>query len=250
MNTFTNIKDAVLSLIDASQLSFAEIERRSGVARTQIYRWKSTEVTHPRFDSVERIAKSLGYGINIKDNIVTVQPHTDSGADRGDEMDLLIQTQNKLIEQYEDKIKMLGKELAEKNDLVNSKQKRPSGIKEISDMLHDASEQWSWVFYHTDKPMSCTRKGTLRNVNPALCKLLGYTEDEMLGKNLLEFIHPDDHKRAVIEIKKAERNIKVRVKKSSGNYCMVKITAQEFGVNGHKFSVALITCIQKGCPDC
>jgi len=65
MNTFTNIKDAVLSLIDASQLSFAEIERRSGVARTQIYRWKSTEVTHPRFDSVERIAKSLGYGINI-----------------------------------------------------------------------------------------------------------------------------------------------------------------------------------------
>jgi len=145
---------------------------------------------------------------------------------------------------------MLGKELAEKNDLVNSKQKRPSGIKEISDMLHNASEQWSWVFYHTDKPMSCTRKGTLRNVNPALCKLLGYTEDEMLGKNLLEFIHPDDHKRAVIEIKKAERNIKVRVKKSSGNYCMVKITAQEFGVNGHKFSVALITCIQKGCPDC
>ena len=158
---------------------------------------------------------------------------------------------NYIIELQKDKIDYLQKELAEKNALIKHKPKeRPETLSEISDMLNDASKQWSWVFYHTDKPMSCTRKGILRNVNPALCTLLGYSEDEMIGKNLLDFIHLDDHKRAVREMKKSKRNIKVRVKKSSGNYCMVKITAQEFGVNGHKFSVALITCIQKGCPDC
>jgi len=157
---------------------------------------------------------------------------------------------NYIIELQKDKIEYLQKELAEKNALIKHKPKeRPETLSEISDMLNDASKQWSWVFYHTDKPMSCTRKGILRNVNPALCKLLGYSEDEMLGKSLLEFIHPDDHKVALEEIKKSTRNIQLRVCKSNGKYCNMNIEAQEFGVNGNTFSVGLITCCEKGCPD-
>jgi len=155
-----------------------------------------------------------------------------------------------LIRYQQEKIDSLEKQLAEKNTLINHKPKeRPKTLDEISDMLHDSSKQFSFVFYNSDKPMSCTRKGILRNVNPALCKLLGYTEDEMLGKNLLEFVHPDDHKRAVKEIKKSTRNIQLRVRKSNGKYCNMDIRAQEFGVNGNVFSVGLITCCEKGCPD-
>jgi PAS domain S-box-containing protein len=157
---------------------------------------------------------------------------------------------NYIIELQKDKIEYLQKELAEKNALIRHTPKtKPETLNEISDMLNDASKQWSWVFYKTDKPMSCTRKGILRNVNPALCKLLGYTEDEMLGKSLLEFVHPDDHKVALEEIKKSTRNIQLRVRKSNGKYCKMNIEAQEFGTNGNTFSIGLITCCEKGCPD-
>ena len=157
---------------------------------------------------------------------------------------------NYIIELQKDKIEYLQKELAEKNALIKHKPKeRPETLDEVSDMLHDASERWNWVFYKTDKPMSCTRKGIFRNVNPALCKLLGYSEDEMLGKSLLEFIHPDDHKRAVIEMKKSTRDVKLRICKSNGKYCNMNIEAQEFGTNGNTFSIGLITCYDEGCPD-
>src|SRR5277367_3310190 len=32
----------------------------------------------------------------------------------------------------------------------------------------------------------------LRAVNPALCKMLGYTEAELVGRSFLEIVHPDD----------------------------------------------------------
>jgi len=32
----------------------------------------------------------------------------------------------------------------------------------------------------------------LREVNPALCGMLGYTAEELIGRNLLELVHPDD----------------------------------------------------------
>ena len=157
---------------------------------------------------------------------------------------------NYIIELQRDKIEYLQKELAEKNQLIKHKPKeRPETLDEISEMLHDSLKQFSFVFYNSDKPMSCTRKGILRNVNPALCTLVGYTEDEMLGKSLLEFIHPDDHKRALIEMKKSTQNIKLRVRKSNAKYCNMNIEAQEFGTNGNTFSIGLITCCEKGCPD-
>jgi PAS domain S-box-containing protein len=31
-----------------------------------------------------------------------------------------------------------------------------------------------------------------RAVNPALCQMLGYTEDELVGRSFLQFVHPDD----------------------------------------------------------
>ncbi|MGA3397781.1 MAG: PAS domain S-box protein [Acetobacteraceae bacterium] len=32
----------------------------------------------------------------------------------------------------------------------------------------------------------------LREVNPALCRMLGYDADELIGRGLLDFVHPDD----------------------------------------------------------
>ena len=213
------------------------LAEKLGMKRTAIAQWRFKQ-TVPKKILTKYGHTITGTGEKVKTLDIPIE-QGDSPVDA-----------NYIIELQKDKIEYLQKELAEKNALIKHKLKeKPETLDEISDLLNDASKQWSWVFYHTDKPMSCTRKGILRNVNPALCKLLGYTEDEMLGKSLLEFIHPDDHKRAIVEIKKSTRNIQLRICKSNGKYCNMNIEAQEFGVNGNVFSVGLITCCEKGCPD-
>jgi PAS domain S-box-containing protein len=39
--------------------------------------------------------------------------------------------------------------------------------------------------------------GELRYVSPAVERVLGYREDDLLGRNILEFVHPDDQARAI-----------------------------------------------------
>src|SRR3954452_2284101 len=34
-----------------------------------------------------------------------------------------------------------------------------------------------------------------RSVNAVLCDMLGYTEDELVGRSYLDLVHPDDHAR-------------------------------------------------------
>ena len=40
--------------------------------------------------------------------------------------------------------------------------------------------------------MDAANPGRYRQVNPALCKILGYTEEELLSRSCLELTHPDD----------------------------------------------------------
>lgn len=40
-------------------------------------------------------------------------------------------------------------------------------------------------------------KGTLVLVNPSFCRMLGYSENELLGTNFAKYVHPDDRAQAV-----------------------------------------------------
>ena len=134
--------------------------------------------------------------------------------------------------------------LEEKVISLKNSPAQTDGMNEISDMLDNIINQWDWVFYGTDKPMSCSREGGLRNVNPALCKHLGYSEDEMVGKSILEFIHPDEHEKAIIEMKKHKRNVELRLLKSNGIYCRMHIKADSFGPDDNPYSIGLLTPIE------
>ena len=50
------------------------------------------------------------------------------------------------------------------------------------------------TFFNNTPELLCiaTRDGWLRRVNPAWQRLLGYTEEELLGQPFVRFIHPDD----------------------------------------------------------
>ena len=152
----------------------------------------------------------------------------------------LIETQQSLIKYMDHRIEVL----EEKVISLKNSPAQTDGINEISDMLDNIINQWDWVFYGTDKPMSCSREGVLRNVNPALCKHLGYSEDEMVGKSILEFIHPDEHEKTKIEMKKHKRNVELRLLKSNGIYCRMHIKADSFGPNDNPYSIGLLTPIE------
>ena len=153
----------------------------------------------------------------------------------------LIETQQSLIKYMDHRIEVL----EEKVISLKNSPAQTDGMNEISDMLDNIINQWDWVFYGTDKPMSCSREGVLRNVNPALCKHLGYSEDEMVGKSILEFIHPDEHEKTIIEMKKHKRNVELRLLKSNGIYCRMHIKADSFGPNDNLYSIGLLTPINK-----
>ena len=59
--------------------------------------------------------------------------------------------------------------------------------------LRDSEERFRRVFEQS--PLGKAMAGLdfhFRAVNPALCAMLGYTEDELIGRSFLDIVHPDD----------------------------------------------------------
>ncbi|MFN3620602.1 PAS domain-containing protein [Sphingorhabdus sp.] len=65
-------------------------------------------------------------------------------------------------------------------------------------------------------------EGTLRSVNPAWLATLGWTSEELVGRNYLEFIHPDDQLASVQALKIASQGelppFEVRLRTKDGGY--------------------------------
>jgi len=58
----------------------------------------------------------------------------------------------------------------------------------------DAEQRFGLAFANAPLGMALHRPDGLHlQVNPAYCELLGVESDEVLGKRLLDFVHPDDH---------------------------------------------------------
>ncbi len=65
--------------------------------------------------------------------------------------------------------------------------------------LRESEERFSQVFEQS--PLGKAMAGpdfVLRAVNPALCEMLGYDEEELVGRQFTDFVHPDDLERCLI----------------------------------------------------
>ncbi len=78
----------------------------------------------------------------------------------------------------------------------------------------------------------------------------GYSRDEIIGKPIIDFIHPDEHKKLKEVIVSEKSNYVWRVLKKNGRYCRVNIQRQAFGNPDDGFSVALMECVDENCGDC
>lgn len=84
--------------------------------------------------------------------------------------------------------------------------------------------------------------GLFQRVNPAFKRMLGFTEAEMEGKAVLEFIHPDDHASTTAEVAKLARgamtlSFENRYRCKDGTYRWISWTAVPFTENSTLYAV-------------
>lgn len=121
-----NKLEAINQMISASSLSYSAIAKKADVSREQLYRWKNAEVSEPSSDSLFAIADALGYIVkhhNTKNLTLTKKSNIGDNTMIDEHKDYMLQTQQKLIIEYEHKIKRL-----EKQNKVLSKPKKDSWL--------------------------------------------------------------------------------------------------------------------------
>lgn len=77
-------------------------------------------------------------------------------------------------------------------------------IDAVSAQRRDRDRLWS---LSQDLMLVCDLNGLIRSVNPTATRLLGWLENEMLGRALAEFVHPDDIPSTADEIAKLAKGI-------------------------------------------
>ena len=91
----------------------------------------------------------------------------------------------------------------------------------------DRNRLWS---ISRDLLLVCTLDGTVTAVNPSATRMLGWAEEEMVGHNLAEFVHPDDFASTAAEMTKLGEGISTlafenRYRTRDGEYRLLAWTA-------------------------
>jgi PAS domain S-box-containing protein len=96
--------------------------------------------------------------------------------------------------------------------------------------LRDSEQRFRRVFEQS--PLGKAMAGLdfrFRAVNPALCAMLGYTEDELIGRGFLDIVHPDDREtcaalgRSLIDGSAPQIQIEERFLRKSGDALWVSV---------------------------
>lgn len=64
--------------------------------------------------------------------------------------------------------------------------------KRIEDALKQSEEKYRSLVEHANEGITITQDGKLKYVNPKLAEISGYTVEELMARNLADFIHPED----------------------------------------------------------
>ena len=103
------------------------------------------------------------------------------------------------------------------------------------------------VFENTNDLISVQKLNdlTYEYVNPPTLKVLGYSEEELLGKSAIEFMHPDDIVRVKKTIKeniiKGDGSAEFRYRKKDGSYIWLGVTAKLIHNKNNNASIAVIS---------
>ena len=95
--------------------------------------------------------------------------------------------------------------------------------------VHTAERDRMWRL-STDMMLVADLQGSILSVNPAWTALLGWRQDELVGRPIFELLHPDDHAATHAEMSSMGKGITTsrfenRYQRRNGSYCLVMWTA-------------------------
>ncbi|HYA15292.1 MAG TPA: PAS domain S-box protein [Syntrophales bacterium] len=102
------------------------------------------------------------------------------------------------------------------------------------------TESMKDLLFHIDK------KGVIKYRLPAYGGILGYSENEVLGKSAFNFIHPDDYDVALHAFQelmsKGQSRIEIRLRHSSGQYVWMELVGNVLSGDDESMSGAVVVC--------
>ena len=254
--------DYFQNLLRKTNFSIKTIADNLGVSVGAVYKWKSGE-NRPQKHHVNKLAELEKQKIRWLNN---EEIQLDTNIEKKGDPLMDNRLQNHLLDEIES-LKALNIELTNQMKTLESKPppkfswteksvekyavelNADSTFQEIANELHIKSAQWNYLFDNINQPIGISRKGIIREVNQTYVDQFGYNRDEMIGKPIMDFIHPDEHER-LKEVIASEKSDKIwRVMKKNGHYCRVHIQRQAFGDPDDGFSVALMKCVDEDCAD-
>ena len=263
-----NMKEMNIAVRDELQklastgMSVSSIAQSVGFSRQQVSKWLQLKGNVRRM-SAGVIADRLNLEIKFNQDMTACE-FTKREESEASHMDNRLQ--NHLLDEIEslkalnteliNQVKTLESQPPRKFDWTESNMEKfavelnaDSTFQEIANELHIKSEQWNYLFKNINQPLGISRKGIIRDVNEMYVEQFGYNRDELIGKPILDFIHPDEHKE-LKEVIASEKSDKIwRVMKKNGHYCKVRVQRQNFGDPDAGFSVTLMECVDEDCTD-
>ena len=259
-------KEIAKLIIEQKEWSDQAWTDATGISRQTFWRIRNNKIKGVESKTLELMASANGYKIAWKDHtkkqgqLEMPDKTTKKGDTFMDIRDQTIKSQEMNIALLTEKITILENDLIceplnEFNWTESNIEKfavelnADSTFQEIASELNIKSEQWNYLFDNINQPLGISRKGIIRDVNQMYIEQFGYDRNEMIGKPITEFVHPEEHERLKKAIASERSNYIWRVKKKSGHYCRVRVQRQNFGDPDAGFTVSLMECIDEDCAD-
>jgi len=115
---------AIIYMIDNCGMSPSDIENKTKISRTQVYRWRDGTVKKVRTSSLFSVAKALGFKIHHIDNTITTTRNSDDNTiiKKGDKTKMEQQFLYEHIELLRDKVAQKTKEINCLKEIIDKKQ--------------------------------------------------------------------------------------------------------------------------------
>ena len=125
-------------------------------------------------------------------------------------------------------------------------------LKKYQKLLNANQENLNTIIENDLVGVYVLKNDVLAFYNKKLIKMLGYTDQEVQGKNFYELIHQEDREKVASEIEKCEKgiikktNIAFRIKKASGEYVKVETSGGITEIQNEKAFLGMLVNQQDG----
>jgi len=252
-------------IINQKEWSDQEWTDATGISRQTFWRMRNNKIKGVESKTLELMARASDQKITWKDHTKNQGQLITQSQTEGKNMIDIEYTLNlyrETIELQKEKIINLQQQLSPTNPTAQNVSSSVSheNVRKLAEdinvnsefsrivsQLEDTHTSWNYLFYNTHQPLTVAKNNILTNANLALTEILGYSEKDMVGKGLLEFIHKEDHKWAIQEMAKPHRNGQFRLKKKNGEYVLMKIVARQIGNGGSEstHNLGILTLVEQ-----